>query len=635
MQKSLIYLVLALLNLKFFAQGQPDSWIGIDCGSNRSTATFGLIWQPDEEFIKSGTNRVIPDDTTTSLAIFQTLRVFTDQNKNCYTLPRTSSYGYFIRAAFLYANYDGLSRPPTFDLEIDGNKWTTVVTSSTDYTYYEILYWTQNRNISVCLARTQNDQFPFISSLESWTISYDMYTVMSHDMAWLKSYRYDYGPNNGILGYVGGDSCNRIWEAISIPGTFNTSGGSVYSCDQNAPLSAIEDAIEAQDNATSLFLSFNPIKTATPIYIEAYFTQMDAGFSDTRSFDMYVGGINVGTITPSDDYSCNTQAAFAQVSSSNLSIELRPTAESTLPPIISAIEIYTASDPLVTTGTDQRDLNGVMSFTSSYDRLKGWSGEPCLPVDTVWQWLGCTATQPPRVTSIYLSGYQLNGPLPNFSQMQALVDIDLSKNNLTGEIPAFLGQLPNLRTLNLSYNDFSGVVPPSIRNNRKLAYDITGNPNLDSGKNGISKATIIGLAVGIPLLVAVIVVVVVFWVIRRRANHQGGTEAETGNGSDGQQYIQTAHPSAPPAEKDDEEDEYVEINAIDIKPKEESMVPDMELDELEDLIHHYADDGDHHSPIHASNDHSMVPDLDLEELHQIINREKDRAHEFGTGKSDN
>lgn len=183
--------------------GQPDQWIGIDCGSNVSTSTFQLIWQTDEEFIKSGMNYFIPDDSQQqqALAIFNTLRAFTDQNKNCYTLPRTSSNGYFIRAAFLYANYDGKSMPPTFDLQIDGNKWTSVVTSPTDYTYYEILYWPQNSNISVCLARTQSDQFPFISSLEAWPIYYGMYTdLMSKNLAWLKSYRYDYGSTTGILG---------------------------------------------------------------------------------------------------------------------------------------------------------------------------------------------------------------------------------------------------------------------------------------------------------------------------------------------------------------------------------------------------------------------------------------------------
>lgn len=80
------------------------------------------------------------------------------------------------------------------------------------------------------------------------------------------------------------------------------------------------------------------------------------------------------------------------------------------------------------------------------------------------------------------------------------------------------------------------------------------------------------------------------------------------------------------------------------------MVPDMELDELEELIHHYDHHAqlpshDHdtddcvavgeHSPIPAGNDHIMVLDLDLEELHLIIGQKnKERANEFGKGKSE-
>lgn len=96
------------------------------------------------------------------------------------------------------------------------------------------------------------------------------------------------------------------------------------------------------------------MKTATPIFIEAYFTQMGAGLLDTRSFEMYVSGNDMGTITTTA-YTCSTKPLFMQMASSNITIELRPTQESTLPPIISAIEIYTATDPLITNGTNQSD----------------------------------------------------------------------------------------------------------------------------------------------------------------------------------------------------------------------------------------------------------------------------------------
>ncbi|KAF2283383.1 hypothetical protein GH714_003735 [Hevea brasiliensis] len=99
---------------------------------------------------------------------------------------------------FHYGNYDGLSNPPTFDIQFDGNKWTTVTTSLTDTTFHEVVY-TSKGNISVCLARTQDNQFPFISMLKVWAMPDDAYDIMTKDKAWVKAYRYNYGGSDLIL----------------------------------------------------------------------------------------------------------------------------------------------------------------------------------------------------------------------------------------------------------------------------------------------------------------------------------------------------------------------------------------------------------------------------------------------------
>ncbi|OWM89334.1 hypothetical protein CDL15_Pgr024081 [Punica granatum] len=79
----------------------PDTgkWIRIDCGS-------GYYYRDGDEILW--------------------------QNKNHYILPVTTSRRYFIKEAFHYGNYDGLSQAPTFDLKFDGNKWTTVSTNFTN-----------------------------------------------------------------------------------------------------------------------------------------------------------------------------------------------------------------------------------------------------------------------------------------------------------------------------------------------------------------------------------------------------------------------------------------------------------------------------------------------------------------------
>ena len=46
-----------------------------------------------------------------------------------------------IRAWFYYSNNDGLSNPPTFDLHLNGGKWSTVNTASrSGPIYHEIVY---------------------------------------------------------------------------------------------------------------------------------------------------------------------------------------------------------------------------------------------------------------------------------------------------------------------------------------------------------------------------------------------------------------------------------------------------------------------------------------------------------------
>ncbi|PIN23959.1 Non-specific serine/threonine protein kinase [Handroanthus impetiginosus] len=682
----------AWLNSYRYNYDQPDSWIGIDCGANRSTTTNGILWQPDDTFIQTGTNHLIPNQNQ-SLAILNTLRVFTQQNKNCYTLPAQTEDRYFLRAIFFYANYDGLSRPPTFDLQIDGNKWVTIVSSSTEVLYYEILYLSQRPNISVCLARTQNEQFPFISSLEAWKIPSTMYTRMSQNSAWLNSYRYNYDKQilrqpclmrlsvrklkfsqivETYLNRYPGDSYNRIWEPKYVPGYVNTTadpGTDIYDhSDDSPPDSAILDAIEAQ-NGTSLFLSFNPVKPITPIVIVAYFTEMQSNLSGMRSFDIYVDDKSVDTVTP-DYNTCTAKEVLVQALNSSLTIELRPTATTLLPPGISAIEIYTASDPLVTSGTDPDDLNGLAALTSMFDQLKGWSGEPCLPEDFVWQWLSCRRTNPPRVSSINLSGYGLNGNLSDFSQMQALEDIDLSNNRLSGQIPDFLGQLPILKKLNLSYNDFSGTLPSSICNNRGLTYKIDGNPKLDpsckeanppsnspSKPSSLPTSAIIGIVIAIVIVMAIIV-----WFIRRRLrlrqnqnqnqnqnqdqnqnqNQNQPTRPEIGNGfvQDSftrppsiDQLIRPQHTISPTEPISDEEEDCVPVSTINMNPNAETMVPEIDIHELEELVDEHANvscyanyqtSGEHFGVDASSSDQSMQPDLDLEELGEIVKHTKER-----------
>lgn len=67
--------------------------------------------------------------------------------------------------------------------------------------YYEVIYTSKGGNVRVCLAKTREGEDPFISTLEAWPIDDDrMYKEMSRDLAWMNSYRYNYGAGYMILG---------------------------------------------------------------------------------------------------------------------------------------------------------------------------------------------------------------------------------------------------------------------------------------------------------------------------------------------------------------------------------------------------------------------------------------------------
>ncbi|XP_071713387.1 inactive LRR receptor-like serine/threonine-protein kinase BIR2 [Rutidosis leptorrhynchoides] len=64
----------------------------------------------------------------------------------------------------------------------------------------------------------------------------------------------------------------------------------------------------------------------------------------------------------------------------------------------------------------------------------------------------------------------LRGPFPvGLKKCTSLTGLDLSRNELTGQIPSNIGDiLPFITSLDLSFNNFSGPIPPSLANCRNI-----------------------------------------------------------------------------------------------------------------------------------------------------------------------
>ncbi|GKC12069.1 probable LRR receptor-like serine/threonine-protein kinase [Tanacetum coccineum] len=74
-----------------------------------------------------------------------------------------------------------------------------------------------------------------------------------------------------------------------------------------------------------------------------------------------------------------------------------------------------------------------------------------------------------HITRIQLKGLNMTGVLPEeFANLTFLQEIDLSRNYISGGIPARLGELPALTILSLLGNRISGSIPSEIGNIRTL-----------------------------------------------------------------------------------------------------------------------------------------------------------------------
>ncbi|MCH79332.1 receptor-like protein kinase, partial [Trifolium medium] len=145
-------------------------------------------------------------------------------------------------------------------------------------------------------------------------------------------------------------------------------------------------------------------------------------------------------------------------------LSLSKTENSTLPPILNAIEVYKAKD-FSQSETQQDDVDTVTNIKNAYGVARNWQGDPCGPVKYMWEGLNCSfnGLNPPRIISLNLSSSGLTGQIHySISQLNMLQYLDLSNNSLNGPLPVFLNKLRSLKVLNVGKNKLTGLVPSEL-----------------------------------------------------------------------------------------------------------------------------------------------------------------------------
>ncbi|KAG1339177.1 putative LRR receptor-like serine/threonine-protein kinase [Cocos nucifera] len=451
-------------------------FLSIDCGSSDTYSDeLNITWVGDDNYIQNGQSLTLNDPGLVSQAM-TTLRVFDSRRKNCYPIGVSGGGQILVRASFYYGNYDGKSSPPSFGLQFDANSWTTVETAMDQVVWYEAVYVVNGDATSVCVAQTQPNQLPFISAIEARSLDPDMYAkVFSKDMyALFLRRRAAFGADDTVR--YPHDLYDRIWDpsavtngcrALVSDATFVNTGKS-----DRPPATVLKTAVESTDVSSSMRLPTWLPPNEVPIYVNMYFTEMSSlSAAQKRSFDIFVDGAGEfrwRAMVPR--YRDVTEYYIIRMANSSTAFTLVATTDSTLPPIISAMEVFVISDVL-SNGTNANDVETLVLLQQQFGVLKDWSGDPCLPASYNWDWLNCSSDVTPRITALYLSGFGLSGVLPDFSALDALEIIDLRNNSFSGDFPEFLGNFPNLRELNLADNGFSGSIPSSLTQNTKLKLE--------------------------------------------------------------------------------------------------------------------------------------------------------------------
>ncbi|XP_057977166.1 putative leucine-rich repeat receptor-like protein kinase At2g19210 [Malania oleifera] len=546
LMSSILAILLGGFALCVLVHAQDQSgFLSIDCGIAEDagyTDTTGISYISDANFIDTGiAYSILPEFQTPNLSKqLLHVRSFPQGIKNCYTLtpPQGEENKYLIRAWFMYGNYDAKDQNPEFDLYLGVNMWDSVnLENASNITIKEIIHVLTSSSIFVCFVNTGRGT-PFVSALELRLLNNSMYATKSGSL--VNILRLDLGStSNEVIRYKD-DVYDRIWFAainspswgkLSTPFTINNGN------DYQPPSKVLQSAITPIRSNSSLNLYWKPDDLTSSFCLYMHFAEIQRHeANESRELNIYLNGdLFYGPLVLTY-LVINTIYSRNPVTAMELNITINTTENSTLPPIISAVEIYMVKE-LLQPHTEDEEVHAVMNIKSMYGVKKNWQGDPCAPKTYMWNGLNCSYSgyNTLRIISLDLSSSGLTGLIsPDISNLTMIQFLDLSNNSLSGSVPDFLSQLLSLRVLNLTGNNLTGSIPVEIIERSKkglllLSVDanlcksqscdnssssINNNDNGDG--NGNKKKVIVPLVASVVALFLILGALTILWCLKRR-----------------------------------------------------------------------------------------------------------------------
>ncbi|OEL34689.1 putative leucine-rich repeat receptor-like serine/threonine-protein kinase [Dichanthelium oligosanthes] len=472
----------------------------ISCGATSNKVSGNVTWVPDGPFINTG--KVAEIDTPGVMPMLSSLRYFPDASarKHCYVVPAERHARYLVRTTYYYGGFDGGGAPPAFDQVIDGTRWSAVDTAA-NYagglaTYYEAVVEAAGKEVSVCVARsaaTPPGRSPFISALEVVPLEGSVYGAVNFTAYALSTIaRHGFGHNGSVIG----DGSFPVVESQASVAT---------EAFWNKPPEDVFRRGLTTSRGKSLDLQWPPAPLpAASYYLALYFQDNRAPSAlSWRVFDVAVNGqpffagLNVstaGSMVYGGEWPLSGQTT----------ITLTPALDSPVGPVINAAELMM----VVPLGgrTHPRDVIGMEALARGFlNPPSDWRGDPCLPKGKSWTGVTCNEDPLARViainltnyrvggsisdhianltavSSIWLVGNNLTGPIPDMSLLHHLVSLHLEDNGLTGPLQESFGNLTKLQELSVQNNNLQGTIPRSIRN--RAMVDISFKFKYTPGNN--------------------------------------------------------------------------------------------------------------------------------------------------------
>ena len=130
-----------------------------------------------------------------------------------------------------------------------------------------------------------------------------------------------------------------------------------------------------------------------------------------------------------------------------------------------------AGDAPAASGSAETDREALVALYNATGGENWENSDNWLSDAPLGKWRGVTTNDDGRVTKLLFIGNNMGGEIPaELGSLSNLITLELARNELSGEIPPELGSLTNLTKLELAGNDLSGCVPSSLEYRLAVSY---------------------------------------------------------------------------------------------------------------------------------------------------------------------